>query len=475
MNTDPGTYSAPAAPRSLSALVLMLGAAIVAISLLAIHQPKLFLPLLLVAAAVWLAVRYTKLFLGLTLVGLMIHTLVFAYLLPTLLEITPGLLGAWKEGAIGLLLIVTFARKALSGERLAGGAINGLLLLYLALGIGYVFVASDLIVGVYGLRNEMEFFLLFFVGANLALTKRDLRHLFTLVVVSAVLVSVWGIFQPLVLGDQFLKMLHYGEDGVLGSSFYIGGFIFQRALSTFSSPNDLGAYLMMVMLIVLAVLQFETVEKVKKHLHWAIAFMIPCFLYTVSRSAFIGFFVGVVVLAFALRSRRLVKFLALFAVVALAIAWATGVISHLVSTVLLRDPSVVGHIESLLMSIRFVWEHPFGIGLGMAGPKSVLFLADQFLSSENSYFIVTFQMGVAGLLLLLAIFFSFLRLAWRTWRSCGEGFERGWVLGIFVAFVGIMIQYLFLPTIEELPVSALLWFFAGTVAQIAERERRGRA
>jgi hypothetical protein len=181
-----------------------------------------------------------------------------------------------------------------------------------------------------------------------------------------------------------------------------------------------------------------------------------------------------VVLAAALRSRRLVKFLALFAAVALAVAWATGVIAHFVSTLLLRDPSVVGHIDSLLMSVRFVWEHPFGIGLGMAGPKSVRFLAEQFLSSENSYFIVTFQMGIAGLLLLLAIYGSFLRLAWRTWRRCADRFERGWTLGVFVAFVGIMTQYCFLPTIEELPVSGLLWFFAGTVAQIAERERRGR-
>lgn len=474
MRTTPEIYPVPGGRGLHPALVLALAAAVVAVSLQAIRMPKLVLPLLLTGFAMWLALRHTKLFLALTLIGLTVHTLVFAHLLPKLLDITPGLLGAWKEGAIALLLMVTIARKALAGERLAGGVVNILLLLYLALGVGYVFVAPELVVGVYGLRNAMEFFLLFFVGANLALTPKDLRRIFALVVCSAVLVSAWGIFQPLVLGDQFLKVLRYGEDGVLGPSFYVAGFLFQRALSTFSSPNDLGAYLLMVQLIVLAVLQFEADEKVKKRLHWAVIVMIPCFLYTVSRSAFIGFLVGTVVMAIALRSRRLVKFLVLFAAVALAIGWVTGVISHLVATVLLRDPSTIGHIESLLMSIRFVFEHPFGIGIGMAGPKSGRFVEDYFLNTESSYFIVLFQVGIAGLLLLLAIYGSFLRLAWQTWRCSADRFERGWALGVFIAFVGIMTQYLLLPTIEELPVSALLWFFAGTVAQIAAKGENER-
>ncbi|MBE0596620.1 MAG: hypothetical protein IH614_05060 [Desulfuromonadales bacterium] len=473
MSPEPYTSAPTIAKSPRPVLVLALVIVIVIVSLQAISTPKLVFPLLLGGAAVALAVLRTKLFLALTLVGLTVHTLVFAHLLPTLFGLPQGVLGAWKEGAIALLLVITFARKVLSGEKLAGGAVNGWLLLYLALGAGYVFMAPELLVGLYGLRNGMAFFLLYFVGANLALSPAELRRLFALVVVSAVLVSAWGIFQPLVLGDQFLKDLRYGEDGVLGPSFYIAGFLFQRALSTFSSPNDLAAYLLLVMLVVLAVLQFETDASSRKRLHWALAFMVPCFLYTVSRSAYLGLFCGISVLAVCLSSRRLIKFLALFAVVALTIGWATGVMSHFVNTLLFRDPSVVGHLDSLLMSIRFTWENPFGIGLGMAGPKSGRFAEANFLNSESSYFIVMFQMGIAGILLLLAIYGSFLRLAWKTYRRCDNRFECGWVLGVFVAFLGIMTQYLFLPTIEELPVSGLLWFFAGTVAQIRSRGVHG--
>jgi hypothetical protein len=474
---EPETFKSlpPFAKRTHAVLLLAIAVGIIAVSLQSISMPKLVFPLLLCGVAVAFAVMQTKFFLALTLVGLSVHTLVVAHLIPSMTGLPQGLLGAWKEGAIVLLLIIAFARKALSGEAIAGGVVNGFILLYLVLGTCYVFSASDPMVGVYGLRNGMFFFLLYFIGANLTLNLRDIRRLFILVVVTAVMVSAWGIFQPLALGDQFLKDLNYGEDGVLGSSFYIAGFLFQRALSTFSSPNDLGAYLLIVILLALSVLQVEKNASTRNRLYWALAVMTPCFLYTVSRSAYLGLFVGILVMAACLHSRKLLKFLGLFAVVALAIGWATGVMSHFVNTLLFRDPSVVGHFDSLLMSLRFVWENPFGIGLGMAGPKSGRFADINFLNSESSYFIVMFQMGIAGILLLLAIYGSFLMLAWQTYRRCEDRFECGWVLGVFVVFLGIMTQYLFLPTIEEFPVSGLLWFFAGTVAQIKTRGLHGGA
>ena len=475
MEQLPGYEEQFSAPALSPAVMALLALACAGGSLLVLAHPKLGLPLLLALAALVLAFRNTELFLRLTLVGLALHTFVFAHLLPKLLHLSPGLIGAWKEGAMGLLLLVLLLRLASGRERLLASRLNLLLPLYFALGLLYVFFARNLAAGFYGLRNDFEYFIFFFLGANLTLGREEVRKIVDTLLLAALLISVWGIIQPLVFGPHLLVHLGYGENGALGPSFYIGGFLFQRAVGTFSSPNDLAAFLMMVLLLGLAVNLMEADPRLRRRRATALFVMMLCFLYTVSRSAYLGFFVGAILLAICMKNRRILRYLALFTVVALALGIASGAIEHVVDTLTLKDPSTRGHIHSMLMSLHFIAAHPFGIGIGMAGPKSGRFIRDYLLDTESSYFVIMFEMGYAGLLLLLAVLGSALKECRKAWRTGTDPYLRQVALGILAALVATLVQYFFLPTIQELPTAALLWFLTGLALQLGGRQIHGQA
>jgi hypothetical protein len=121
------------------------------------------------------------------------------------------------------------------------------------------------------------------------------------------------------------------------------------------------------------------------------------------------------------------------------------------------EPSAAGRVESARAGLVVFRDNPLGLGLGTAGPKAARFGETEGkprILTEIWYVLYAIQVGVAGLLLLVAVALELLR---HLWRSRSLPLSRA-VLGLGI---GLGIGAIFIPIIEEPTVWTPLWAFAG--------------
>jgi hypothetical protein len=121
------------------------------------------------------------------------------------------------------------------------------------------------------------------------------KRLFKFLVLFFSILSFWGIFQALILGDSFLRKLgypvvysYYYQRDMLYNSFYFGGLGIQRVVATLSSSNSC-ALALGVTLIFLLVNNQNVCVRWKKMRYFVITM---AFLLTYSRSNFFSTFVN---------------------------------------------------------------------------------------------------------------------------------------------------------------------------------------
>lgn len=379
-------------------------------------------------------------------------------------------ISVWKEVIIILLLFVVITKVLLKGN-FSTSLTGKMMIWFCCLGIVYIFIARNFLAGVYGFRNLYEGFIIFFVTSKLSYSKGQLRKLLNLMIFGAVILTAWGLWQALFLGPDFLYRIGYtfGEK-TLPSTFFIAGSSRQRVTSFFSGPNTMGVYL--VMMIFTATVLFSSTKKAI-HKMWyivALGLMIIGLLYTFSRSAWLGLIFGGAVMGTQIgkRRRNLVVGITIFVILLfLLMSEPLGVFSYISRTITLQDPSAKGHWASLDQSVRFGFQYPFGIGLGMAGPKSSRFF-DAILNAESSYFLVLFQMGYLGFFLFLLIFLSF----WKESKSISKKLQGKDLSDLLVAIQAIVISVLttffFLPLVQEIEISIFLCFFLGILVKMRD-------
>ena len=219
---------------------------------------------------------------------------------------------------------------------------------------------------------------------------------------------------------------------------------------------------------------------------------------TFSRAAWIAAFVMAMVTLCRSVPRRLLKRVAVGAVLIVVAIAVTA--SLLFPSVFFRLSSSRGHLTRPLQAIGHMVDHPFGEGLGAAGPASnrvsetCVFLRPQddpswakttprlcvFLGQtqvqpadhvcrcpflpENWYLQIGVEMGVVGCVLFLVLVVLILRILARELGNSGTR-ELGTVA--FLAFLGISIAALFLHAWEDSAVAYTLWLLAATQLRLA--------
>ena len=112
--------------------------------------------------------------------------------------------------------------------------------------------------------------------------------------------------------------------------------------------------------------------------------------------------------------------------------------------------------------------NPLGVGLGMAGPKSTRFGEPgekPVLASETWYIAYALQVGIGGLLLLLAFVVAMARELWR-------GVRHSWPTLALAVIAGLGTGALFIPVLDDPNVETPLFaIIAIALAQV----RSGRA
>src|SRR3989338_2395247 len=321
--------------------------------------------------------------LTLVLIGLLpFHALIVT--VGTKLLLGPGhapmpILAGWKEGLLAVILliaVVEFLRKPSFKIDLVDGLIIALLVIALLLPkTNFLF----------GFKYDFVPLIAFLILRRVEWSEWFKMQVGRVLLFIGALVAAYGIL-TFIVSMNFFTTLGYSDahslylpDGPLAAFQQIGGSAIRRVQSTFSGPNQFGIWL----LIPLGVWLGRWAEKIgspvrgdggvsadlrRVYISLLVCglLMIALFL-TFSRSAWIAAFVMISFVLWKMYSRKFtpVLFAGAGAVIltVLLLAWISPAI-------FVRSISLAGHIERPLQAIQMIREHPFGLGLGSAGPAA---------------------------------------------------------------------------------------------------------
>lgn len=285
------------------------------------------------------------------------------------------------------------------------------------------------------------------------------------VVVIATAVALFGVAQALILPSNF--MTHFGYNGVTTISpvsTVDDNMDVRRAFSTLNDANEFGAYL-----IIPIVLGLERLIRTRKWQYLASALIMVVGLYlSHSRGAFIGLIVALVIFCAPYLRNRLNR-----KTITLGI---TGLLSALVvilftATVYpparlaifhsspkdgsLIEGSTLDHLVATKGGIKDAATHPFGRGVGEAGPASFYDTSDKKSRiAENYYVQIAQEIGLIGVTLFIAAIVVGLRQVLSTKNIAYSG-------SFFAGFVGVSVVAIFLHTWASDPVSYIAWGLLG--------------
>ena len=273
-----------------------------------------------------------------------------------------------------------------------------------------------------------------------------------------VVLSIWGIFQILVLKDTFLMNLGYDTIfGHLDYTFYFNNFYFlQRNASTFASPNIFACLLSIVILALMMI--GDELYKKKRDINIRMIILVSSLLLTFSRGSIISLFI--VYFLFFLKKRKISTgrfkyIIGAIIIGVMAICVVNSVMNiNIIETVFDWIARTLSGSESSSAGRSFIWKlafdellnNPWGIGAGTAGINANSLLTEQF-ACENSYLVMGLESGVLGLVCYLIFINSF------TLRTK----ENKHIIKVILSF--IMINFMFSNHIQDVEVMMILYLF----------------
>lgn len=312
-------------------------------------------------------------------------------------------------------------------------------------------------------------FLLFFASVFIIASRDDwLKHNWQkLILIPAVLVSIFAILQFAVLPLDFLKHFGYSQHTIFPYQTINHNHAYPRAMSFTRGANPLGAYLLMI-----ASMSSFLLIKAKKsrdrvyYLASLLLALIGLFA-SFSRSAWLGVIVSLIIVIFlATRSVKARKILvisgAVIAVILASLGFALRNNVHVQNYFLhTQDNSKVstnsnaGHLTALTSGLKNLADDPLGDGPGTSGPASIYNDEAKPRNTENYYLQIGEENGWLGLALLLAFFFFVgFELARRKTKLA---------LALLASFVGLAVVNFLLPAWTDVTLAYIFWGLAGLV------------
>ncbi len=321
-----------------------------------------------------------------------------------------------------------------------------------------------------------------------------------ILLIDAVLLCVYGI-ATLFLPDAFFTFLGYSDlhslyipGAQLAPFQYLEASDIRRIQSVMSGPNQFGIWLLIPLSIVVsqwknskARSNWLACPELAERVAIGFLFFIVIFL-TFSRSAWIaGSFI--IIASFfpqLLQHWKNRLYSLLFGIISIGIV-VSFLWIHFSGSVFLRMQSSLDHFRKPMNAISLIIHHPFGLGLGSAGPASnavsdacvflpqdadaswakvhpnlCVFTGDTQVQpidrachcpvlTENWYLQWGVEMGVLGVIASLLLPFFFF---WKYWKHQ----EKRWIL---LAFLGVSIAGIFLHSFEDSAVALTVWMLLG--------------
>lgn len=375
----------------------------------------------------------------------------------------------WKEIVIFTLLGLRMYSMYRNKESKKINITEFFIILFFVFEIIYILIANKIYPALYIARVYTEPLLIYFIFKNLKLSKDDYKNIFKILLIESTIISMYGIFQSVVLGDDFLIRLGYPtkREGVLRSSFYLNGLgDFQRNVGTFVSSNTLAFFLG---IIGIASLYANEMFEKKKFYYIQILLVLSGIILTFSRSVWLGIAISIIFMfAYSKNKKLFLKIIAIIACVSLLLLAVIGIVTgvnifgniiHLITrTLSFEDTSTLGHISSLQKSADIFSKNIMGTGLGMNGPKAVQFYEKPYLT-ESSYFLLLFEFGIIGTIIYIGIFISMFIRAFLRKR---QGLASEWSCNLIHSITAfVLVTFIFLPFVQDMEIISFYFILAG--------------
>jgi hypothetical protein len=374
---------------------------------------------------------------------------------------------AWKEILVGFLVILAIGKfwqkRKLPAEKSfwLGGILIILAIFYAIFGDG---IWGQKILG---LRTATLFLGIFLAVRFFDFKKLEIEQLKKIILISSGGVILFALLQKFLLPPDFLVNFGYSANvsswlpgGNLPAYHLVGSSETIRLQSTFAGPNQLAAFLLVILPLMIAEFwqswkKFGAARRNLEGGDWWKWFLILggifALIFTFSRSAWLGA-IGIF-LIFAIEmwrknlSRKIkqrIFFGGIAAILGGIILFFSG---ENFREVFWRAASTEEHFERTINAAQLVWENPIGLGLGQTAGVSQRF--GEGITPENTYLGTTLELGWLGGILFL-IFCS--RLLWELKKSSSP---------LFFSLSGILIIALFLHPLEDAPTALTLFLLAG--------------
>lgn len=400
------------------------------------------------------------------MVGVAIHTPLTVWLGVQL----PGfelVVKAWKEVlmGIGLALLVTTALRRGQAQSLLADRIMQLSLVYA--GLHFVMIAvfqNGLQQAGAGLLIDLRFVLFFVLVYGFLTLYPNYRRLFLKAfAVSAAIVVGFGLLQITVLPKDILTHVGYSQETIYPYMTVDSNDDYIRINSTLRGPNPVGAYVVIVAALIMAV---ALRWKLGKRATWlltggsvAAGLLLGA---SHSRSAMIAVVAALLLTVLLSVSKKYKKHIAIVAIVS-SVAFA-GLLfglrdtSFVANVVFHNDPDVgaaidsnADHADSLVDGTERMIRQPFGAGVGSTGSASLT--GDKPLIIENQYLFIAHEVGWIGLVIFVWLFVEIL-------RRLLDHRKSALALGVFGSGIGLAIIGMLLPVWVDDTVSITWWGLA---------------
>lgn len=290
-----------------------------------------------------------------------------------------------------------------------------------------------------------EWIMIYFIVAESISTKEKVNLILKVIIASALLVGIDGIFQ-LVTGADFLR--NYPVQGY-------------RVIACFDTPNGFAAWLIIMLPLAFSLAYFS--KSSKKALLWIlVCILIFGFVLTYSRSALIAVLLSFVLLGL-FRSKRL--FVISIILVLILPFIAPHYIKERMKASMIDDVRVTLWQEALNITA----DYPI-LGSGLNTYASI---APKYKLTEetgcyphNSYLQMAAESGLLGLGAFLWILIALFRTSLINVKRINDKFYEAVLVGLLAGLFGFLVHSFFDVNIYTLQLGNLMWFIMGLIVAV---------
>ena len=352
---------------------------------------------------------------------------------------------------VAALIAWAVKRSIIRDFRPVSTGVNLPIIVFTILGFLSMLTSTSLPLSLKGFFFKLfEWIMIYFIVAESVNTKEKMDRILTVMLMSALLVSVDGIFQ-VVTGKDFL--LNY----VVAKGYTM------RA--SFDSPNGFGAWLVVMLLLAVSLACFS--KNKKRHLLWIlICPLIFCLVSTYSRGAWIAGFISLMFLGL-IRSKKL------FLIVTVLLL----ILPFIVPASVKQRANSIMKITSMNTDRFTLWQEALNITADFpllgSGINTYASIAPRYKLTEvtgvyphNCYLQMAAESGILGLGAFLWILVALFKTSLINVKRINDKFYGAVLVGLLAGLFGLLIHSFVDTDIYSLQLGNLMWFLMGLIIAV---------